>query len=342
MRKVILFIFTAAALFANVSTSTQKQEQKSKSTRQQEQTVKQEQLQHNKQLNKGKEKSISQNVTKTLNKIRSTTHTVSKLNSGIWRIELNPIPYILMKMRELGWNEKAFFLTNKDIGTSYYVDDDEDIIDLNAKNYYEAKAKMRGGLDRSVTKKVAHYIQLLNYTGQVAEKAAAYMKHYPKANFDNIEKLAAIAVKKAYQEVIPERINIYECRFGGNNDTYTCNNGQYTLILTSSVPTLLKNGMAYYSSTNIGFSKPTLTITFATSTNDALSKLEQDQQTRSVAKMIREYTSKLESEGKTEIAQRIKNRFVEKALTTNVSNTTNAVVNAINSGSPIAVLHIFR
>jgi len=343
MKKIIaISLIVATSLFADLSTSTQKQEQKSESLRQQEQRGKTEQLTHNKQLNQGKEKSISKNITQTLSKIRSSTHTVSKSSSGTWRIELNPIPYILMKMRDLGWNEKAFFLTNSDIGTSYYVGDDEDIIDLDAQSYYENKAKMRGRLDEKTTKKVSYYINLLSYTGAVADRAANLMKHYPKASFDNIEKLAEVAVYKAYKEIKPKRINIYECRFGGNNDTYTCNNGQYTLMLTSSVPTLLKNGTAYYSSANIGFTKPTLTISFATNTNDALSKLEQDQKSASVAKMIREYTSKLESEGKTEIAQKIKNKFIEKALTENVSNTSTAVVNAINSGSPIAVLNIFK
>jgi len=343
MKKIIaISLIVATSLFADLSTSTQRQEQQTESLRQQEQRGETEQLTHNKQLNQGKEKSISKNITQTLSKIRSSTHTVSKSSSGAWRIELNPIPYILMKMRELGWNKKAFFLTNRDIGTSYYVDDDEDVIDLNAQSYYEAKSKMRGRLDRDVIKKIAYYINLLNYTGEVADRAADLMKHYPKASFDNIEKLATVAVAKAVKDVKLKTINIYECRFGGNNDTYTCNNGQYTLMLTSSVPTLLKNGMAYYSSTNIGFAKPTLTISFATNINNALSKLEQDQQSASVAKMIREYTSKLESEGKTKIAQKIKNKFVEKALTENVSNTSTAVVNAINSGSPIAVLNIFK
>jgi len=344
MKKIIaISIISAATLLqADLSTSTQKQEQKSQSTRQQEQRGETEQLQHNKQLSLGKEKSISKNITQTLNKIRSFSHTVTKSSSGTWRIELNPIPHILMKLRELGWNEKAFFLTNSDIGTSYYVDDDEDIIDLNAQSYYEAKAKMRGRLEKDVVQKIAQYIQLLDYTGSIAEKAADYMQHYPKASFENIEKLAKVAVYKAYKEIKPKLINIYECRYGGNNDTYTCNNGQYTLVLTSSVPTLLKNGMAYFSSTNIGFSKPTLSISFATNTNDALSKLEQDQQSTSVAKMIREYTSKLESEGKTKIAQKIKNRFIEKALTQNVQNMSTATVQAINSGSPVAVLNIFK
>ncbi|SFP02263.1 hypothetical protein [Hydrogenimonas thermophila] len=343
MKKIIaISLIVATSLFADLSTSTQKQEQKSQSLRQQQQRGETEQLQHNKQLSQGKEKSTSKNITQTLNKIRSTTHTVSKSSSGTWRIELNPIPYILMKMRDLGWNEKAFFLTNRDVGTSYYLDDDEEIIDLNAQSYYEAKAKMRGRLEKDVMKKVAYYIQLLNFTGQVAELAADKMQHYPKASFENIEKLAEEAVSKAYKEIRPKRINIYECRFAGNNDSYTCNNGQYSLILTGSVPTLLKNGMAYYSSTNIGFAKPTLTITFATNINDALSKLEQDQQTASIAKMIREYTSKLESQGKTEIAQKIKSKFIEKALTENVSNTASAVVNAINSASPVSVLNIFK
>ena len=108
------------------------------------------------------------------------------------------------------------------------------------------------------------------------------------------------------------------------------------------MPNLLINGYLYYSSSNIGFTKPTLTLSFATNLNQALSLLEQNAQTASIAKMIREYTQKLESEGKTKIANEIKSRFVEKALTININNQTNAIVNAINSGSPIAVLNIFK
>ena len=142
-------------------------------------------------------------------------------------------------------------------------------------------------------------------------------------------------IKKAY---------VYGCNFGGNLDTVSCqtNQGIFTLKLTDSVPNLLINGYLYYSSSNIGFTKPTLTLSFATNLNQALSLLEQNAETASIARMIREYTQKLESEGKTKIANEIKSRFVEKALTTNITTQTNAVVNAINSGSPIAVLNIFK
>ena len=67
MKKIIaISIISAATLLqADLSTSTQKQEQKSQSTRQQEQRGETEQLQHNKQLSLGKEKSISKYITQT-------------------------------------------------------------------------------------------------------------------------------------------------------------------------------------------------------------------------------------------------------------------------------------
>ncbi len=338
----IAVLFLISTLFGDITTSTQKQEQKTKSKKEQTQRSQTEQLQHNKQLSKGKEKSISRSLTYTLNNIRSNSHTVARTKSGAWIIQLNPIPHILLQMRELGWNKKAFFLSNKDIGTAYFVDNDEDIIDLNAQSYYDAKAKMRGRIDQKVMQNIANYINLLNYSGRVAEKAANYMQHYPKTSFSDIEKLAKAAVYKAYKNTRKEYIDIYECRYGGNLDTYECNNGKYVLILTNSIPTLLKNGIPFYSGTNIGYSRPLLTVTFATNTNDAFTKLIQDQNTRTVAKLIRDYTSKLESKGKTKIAQEIKSKFIEKALNTNLQTSVNTVVNAINSGSPIAVLNIFK
>jgi hypothetical protein len=43
-----------------------------------------------------------------------------------------------------------------------------------------------------------------------------------------------------------------------------------------------------------------------------------------------------------EQASAIKQRFIEKAMTTNVSQNTQAAVQAINSGSPTAVLKVFQ
>ena len=154
-------------------------------------------------------------------------------------------------------------------------------------------------------------------------------------------------MKRAYQNLKRNGVKkayVYSCNFGGNLDTISCqtNKGIFTLKLTDSVPNLLINGYLYYSSSNIGFTKPTLTLSFATNLNEALSLLEQNAETASIARMVREYCQKLESEGKTKIANEIKSKFIEKALTTNVTTNTNAVINAINSGSPIAVLNIFK
>lgn len=139
-------------------------------------------------------------------------------------------------------------------------------------------------------------------------------------------------------------MRIRHCRFGGNLDTFICRSdkGVATLIITNAIPTLLINGAVYYSATDIGFTKPMLTIAFSSNTNEALSKLAQDSSTAALTKLIRDYTNKLESEGKSKIASEIKARYVEKALTSNITTQTSAVVNAINSGSPIAVLNIFK
>jgi len=347
MKKLSL-ILIPFLLFADIQTSTQKSNQKSKSEK--EQLQQQEQLQHqqSKTLTQGKEKSINKNVTQSLSFIKSFNRTASKSATGTWTIQLNPIPYILLELQNLGWDRQAFFLTNKDLGFNFIEgEDDDEVIDLNAKEFYTQKAQIRGKIERDKLQKIQKLINILYITGQLVDRTTTYLKHFPSLNFLDFRKKIDFALKRAYQDLEKNGVKkayVYSCNFGGNLDTISCNTnkGIFTLKLTDSVPNLLINGYLYYSSSNIGFTKPTLTLSFATNLNQALSLLEQNAQTASIARMIREYTQKLESEGKTKIANEIKSRFVEKALTTNITTQTNAIVNAINSGSPIAVLNIFK
>jgi len=253
-----------------------------------------------------------------------------------------------MKLQHLGWDRQAFFLTNKDLGFNFVTGEgDDEIIDLNTKDFYTQKAQLRGKIGRDKLQKIQKLINILYVTGQLVDKTTTYLKHFPSLNFLDFRKKIDFALKKAYLDLQKngvKRVYLYSCNFGGNLDTISCqtDKGIFTLKLTDSVPNLLINGYLYYSSSNIGFTKPTLTLSFATNLNQALSLLEQNTETASITKLIREYCQKLESEGKTKIANEIKSRFVEKALTTNVITNTNAIINAINSGSPIAVLNIFK
>lgn len=347
MKKVLLLSLVAITtlLQADLSNSTQKQDQQSQSTKQNQQKSINQSDTRSLTQNQGSENSINKSLTDTLTNTRSITQSVNKSQTGNWSININPVPYVLMQLRNHGWDRRAFFLTNKDIGTSYSyadADDDEEVIDLNKKAYYEAKASTRGNMQRSQVVKLQEIITLLNYTGAIADKAISYMNKYNNPDSTDIENLAYAALKKAVQEVPAKRVDIQQCSYGGNNDTYTCNNGEYTISLTNSVPTLLKNGVPYYSAERIGFSTPSLTLSFATSTSEAMSKLMQDSQSRAVAQAVRDYTSRLKSQGQSDTASKIESAFVEKALTTNVSNTATATVQAINSGSPTAVLKIFQ
>jgi len=346
MKKVLILSLVAITtlLQADISNNTQKQDQQSEATREQRQKSINQSDTKSLTQNQGSENSINQSLTDTLTSTRSVTQSINKSKTGNWSISINPVPYVLMQLRDNGWDRRAFFLTNKDIGTSYYYADnnDEEIIDLNKKAFNEAKASTRGKMKRSQVAKLQEIITLLNYSGAIADRAISHMNKFNNPDATDIENIAFNALKKAIKEVPVKKVDIHQCSYGGNNDTYTCNNGEYTVSLTSSVPTLLKNGVPFYSAERIGFSTPSLTLSFATSTSDAMSKLAQDSQTKAVAQAVREYTSYLKSHGQNDTASRIESAFVEKALTTNVSNTATATVQAINSGSPTAVLKIFQ
>ena len=348
MKKTIILLTFPFFLLADIQTSTQKSNQKSKTEKEQLQQQKQLQHQQSKTLTLGKKKSINKNVTKSISFIKNYNRTASKNASGTWTIQLNPIPYILLELQNLGWDKQAFFLTNKDLGFNFIIGEGEDeIIDLNSKEFYAQKAQIRGRISKNKLLKIQKLINILYVTGQLVDKTTTYLKHFPSLSFLDFKKKIDFALSKAYKDLQKNGIeiaNIYSCNFGGNLETISCqtDKGIFTLKLTDSVPNLLINGYLYYSSSNIGFTKPTLTLSFATNLNQALSFLEQNVETASIAKLIREYCQKLESEGKTKIANEIKSKFVEKTLTTNITTNTNAVINAINSGSPVAVLNIFK
>jgi hypothetical protein len=148
---LILFVFS----FADITTSTQKSNQKSQSEKEQSQKQEQLQLQQNKILTLGKEKSINKNITNSLSFIKSFNRTASKTATGTWTIQLNPIPCVLLELQRLGWDRQAFFLTNKDLGFDFTTGEgDDEVIDLNAKDFYTQKAQLRGKISRDKLQKI--------------------------------------------------------------------------------------------------------------------------------------------------------------------------------------------
>jgi hypothetical protein len=116
----------------------------------------------------------------------------------------------------------------------------------------------------------------------------------------------------------------------------------YILQIATDTPTLLVNGDFWYSQTKVAYKQLQITANYADSTSDALAKLEQTSQTAAVATAVRNYASALETRGQTKMANMIRNKFVEKALTNSESLNSQATIQAINSGSPTAVLKIFQ
>jgi hypothetical protein len=341
-KQIIISLLLASSLLADLSNQTSKQKSEQESERNSEQKSINQSDTKTLQESRGSENSDVKTVTKNLSEIKSFTKSVTKSKSGNWSVNINPIPYILMEMRTLGWDRRAFLLKNSDLGTTYFMDSKEEIIDLNAKAFAETKAQTRGKMSKQQIAKIQNTIELLYFSGEVADKASSLMQNFYDPNIKNINELAKQAVHKAYNNTEPKRFNISSCNYGGSNDVYTCNDGEFTIVLTSSVPTLLRNGAPYYSAERIGFNTPSLTISFATNDSDAMSKVEQDSESRSVAQAVRQYTAHLEQQGQSEVASKIKTAMIEKALTSNLSTTASATVQAINSGSPTAVLKIFQ
>lgn len=294
--------------------------------------------------NRGKEHSQTKSLTKTLSTILSSTTTATHTRSGSWTVTINLIPYLIKELRQDGWNQMAFNLTNSDVGTSFFVNGDDDIINLNKKAYYEAQAASHGVLSQSQTNRLKSIITLLYQTGTLISKASDYMQQFNSPTITNIQKIADFAIVKSYKILQKQkpRIVIHECNYGGNNNIYNCDDSQYTVMLTGSIPTLLVDGTPYYSADKIGYATRTLTINFAVNNNQAMSRLIQNSRSRSVALAIRQYTSYLQQHGQSQVAQQIKTAMIEKALTSNLSTSASAVIRAIDSGSPINVLNIFK
>lgn len=339
----ILSFFVPLCLMANISNSSKKDNSQIESEKQSEQRSYQEQKSLSDTKSKGIEDSEQKAESETISKINSNTKSTTQTRTGSWEVKLNPVPFVFIQLRKSGWPREAFYLNNKDVGTSYTLDDDEEIIDNLKKNYYSNKAQMRGSISRENLKKIADTISLLNYTEKIGTEIIKNLTSKGDTNTaDNLEERILMALKKSYNENKYTKTDIYNCRFGGNSDTFTCNDGEYTLQLTQSVPVLLKNGAVVYSAEKLGYNTPLISLSYANSNSEALSMLEQDSKTSSLTKTVRRYTSHLNSIGEQAMAQEIESKFIEKALTKNITNSATAAVEAINSGSPTAVLKIFQ
>lgn len=341
-RLVILIYILPLCLMANISNSSKKDNSQSESEKQSEQRSYQEQRSLSDTKSKGIEDSEQNADSETISKINSNTKSTTQTRTGSWEVKLNPVPFVFIQLRKSGWPREAFYLNNKDVGTSYTLDDEE-IIDNLKKNYYSNKAQMRGSISRENFKKIADIISLLNYTEKIGTEIIKNLTSMGDTNTaDNLEERILMALKKSYSENKYTKTDIYNCRFGGNSDTFTCNDGEYTLQLTQSVPALLKNGTVVYSAEKLGYNTPLISLSYANSNSEALSMLEQDSKTSSLTKTVRRYTSHLKSIGEQAMAQEIESKFIEKALTKNITNSATAAVEAINSGSPTAVLKVFQ
>ncbi len=343
---VILILATASFVLADLNTNVQKQESKQHSYRYSDQKSLQNQKSFSKNETIGKEKSISKNLSKTFSNISTLNKTVSFNENSGWSVSINFTSFLINELRKLGWNEKAFFITNDDLGLNdFVVAEDEEwgsIYNLGKKEALEAEAKYRKKLDKRKTAKVAYYINLLYYTGNVIKNAIYELRKYQRINFDNIEYLSRQAIINAYKRTRRRKIRVRNCHFAGNTDTITCKSGLYTLALTPFIPNLYVNGALWYSANEIASMRPVITLSFSKSNTEALSKLEQIQSTKTVAKLIRDYTQKLRQKGETQLAQRIESKFIEDTLTKGKTRSVNSVLNAISSGSPIAVLKLFQ
>ena len=344
-RAVLISLIGATVLFADLTTNVQNQQSKQHQMRKSDQKSLQSQKSFTDNKSIGNEKSVSKNLTKSFNSIKSLQKSISYNQSDGWGVTINFASYFLKELRKQHYNRKAFFLTNRDLGMTDYITAESDrwgsIYNLGKKEAMELEATYRHGLDKRKTKKVAKYINLLYNTGNIIKNAILQLRSQ-KVSFDNVRELSRQALSKAKRSTRRERLRIRGCNYGGNTNSVVCNSGEYTIELTNSIPKLYVNGNIWYSAYEIAGMKPTLTLNFSKNNSEAMSKLEQMQSTRSVAKMIRDYTQRLKQKGQTRIAQQIESRFIEDTLSNGKTKSVNSVVNAINSGSPIAVLNIFK
>jgi len=346
MKIILIILLCFMGLNADVSNQVTKSGTQQNTKKQSNQISNNKTKSINKTVGKGAEKSNSKTISQTLSKISSINHSITKSINGNWNITLNPIPYVLETLRGLGWNKKSFWLTQDDIGAVDYIiaDDDEygELQNVNKLQAIQSEAQNRKRIGKAQTIKLERYISLLYNTANITAKAIKILQNYPDLQIENFNYKVKEAVFRAYKSTRGKKIIFTKCNYAGDTNSYSCDYGRYTLILTNALPNLLIDGAPYYSHNSMAFLTPSISISFATSTSNAFSKLAQNQQSNTIAGMIRDYTNKLEQRGESETATRIKNLFVEKTLNNSITHNTSAIVDAINSGSPLAVLKIFQ
>jgi len=293
--------------------------------------------------NQGAEKSYTDTLTRNLSETSTATKSVTRSTNGAWSISLSPVAYLFIQLKQMGWDREAFSLTPKDLGISYFVDNEDEVVDVAQRRHQASKAEMQSKLTAAQQQKVAKAIQTLYITSQLLERAIGGLTA-SKANLDlsNIKDFAGDAIKRAYNAggvIVPE---IYNCRWGGNQNTFTCNDGEWTLILNPSIPQLLHFGTAVYSANQVGHATPMLTITIANNDSDAFSIAGADSRSKATADAIRAYTSKLKSEGKSDVASKITQASMERAFTSGLNKNHNDVMQAINGNSPSQLLSILK
>ena len=139
-----------------------------------------------------------------------------------------------MCIRDRGWNEKSFWLTQADIGTlDYIVDSDEEFGELENVDKFQAtqnRAISRGKLSRSQTMKLQKYINLLYYTAKLVEKTSILLQNFPTLNIYSLENSVKQTLLKAYKQTKVRPINIKSCYYGGDINSFSCDNGKNTSV----------------------------------------------------------------------------------------------------------------
>jgi len=190
MRFLMLILFVTMILNADINTQVGKTTSEQEAKRDSKQQSNQSSQNSSKTFTEGNEHSKTKTIMTTLSKLSSLNRTVSKSINGNWTITVNPVPYIFTSLRELGWNEKSFWLTQADIGTlDYIVDSDEEFGELENVDKFQAtqnRAISRGKLSRSQTMKLQKYINLLYYTAKLVEKTSILLQNFPTLNIYSI------------------------------------------------------------------------------------------------------------------------------------------------------------
>lgn len=350
MKKVILItagtLFLASGVFADIGTNAQKQNQKSQSERESIQYGEQLNDNYSKQKSVGSENSTTNSNTKSKTKSTSKTNTKTATETKSWTITVSPFGYFSQALLNAGWDKRAFFVSPRDLGTVGYMK--KGYIDELAKDFTEKQAAYKNEVDEENLPKIEEVINVLYATGSIMDKAKDKMAALNAVNLEGLSQVAGTAAVEAARQYKHNYVHISSCNFNKDVSSYFCHGAQkggnntYILQIATDVPSLTVNGDYWYSQSKVAYKSLQITASFADSTSDALAKLAQTSETASIATAVRDFTSKLESKGQTKTAQMIRNKFVEKALTNTDSLNSQATIQAINSGSPTAVLKIFQ